>query len=114
MRLFRHRDRDEIFILLGTATFPGKGSGRVLDIVKSVGGTTYITGHGARNYLAHETFEANGIRVEYIDYQKKEYPQLHGAFNPYVSSLDLVANMGRAGAEMICSGTKYWKEFLSG
>jgi len=98
------------FLYSSRMNIDGKGSDRVLDIVKSVGGTTYITGHGARNYLAHETFEEQGVRVEYIDYQKKEYPQLHGPFNPYVSALDLIANMGKAGVEKICSGTKHWKE----
>lgn len=91
---------------------PGRGSDRVLDIVKTLGGTSYITGHGARNYLRHEEFEAQGVRVEYLDYRKKEYPQLHGPFNPYVSALDLIAGLGKAGAEKICSPARYWRDFL--
>ena len=96
-----------------TLGVPGTSSRRVLDIIRHFGGDTYITGHGARNYLEHELFESEGIRVEYIDYQERAYPQLHGDFTPYVSVLDLIANLGTAGREMMVSGTVYWKDFLS-
>lgn len=92
----------------------GSGSRRVLDLVKSVGGTIYVTGQGARNYLDHALFEREGVAVAYIDYRKLPYPQLHGAFTPYVTALDLVANRGSAGADAIVSTTKDWKEFLHG
>ncbi len=90
----------------------GSGSQRVLDIVRALGGTTYVTGWGARNYLAHERFERAGIAVEYMNYQKVPYPQLHGPFNPSVSVLDLVANTGKNGVEVIRSKTVNWKHFL--
>lgn len=91
---------------------PGKSWPRVLDVVRRLGGDVYVTGHGARHYLDHEAFEAAGVRVEYLDYQKRAYPQLHGPFTPYVSVLDLIANTGRAGRHVIASGTKPWREFL--
>jgi hypothetical protein len=89
----------------------GESSRRVLDIVKQCEGATYITGHGARNYLDHELFEREGVRVEYIDYKKIPYPQLHGEFTPFVSALDVIANVGREGGRLFASGTVYWKEF---
>ena len=89
----------------------GTGSARVLAVCEALGAERYVTGHGAREYLNHESFEAAGIRVEYLDYKKREYPQLHGAFTPFVSALDLAANCGRAGREVIDSGTVYWKDF---
>jgi len=99
-----HDSRD-----LGTS---GSSSQRVLDLTIKVGGTTYITGHGASNYLDHEIFENAGITVQYIDYQLSEYPQLHGAFTPYVTALDLVANCGPEGSEVIRSTTIPWREFI--
>jgi len=84
----------------------------VLSVVQGLGGDVYVTGHGARHYLDHEAFEAAGVRVEYLDYEKRVYPQLHGPFTPYVSVLDLIANVGRAGRDVIASGTKPWREFL--
>ena len=89
----------------------GTGSARVLAICAALGAERYVTGHGAREYLDHAAFEAAGVRVEYLEYEKHEYPQLHGAFTPFVSALDLAANCGRAGREVIASGTVYWKDF---
>ena len=80
--------------------------------VKHLGGDTYITGHGAQHYLDHELFAREGVHVEYMNYQKREYRQLHGAFTPYVSILDLIANEGRDGLKVITSGTVYWKDFI--
>ena len=90
----------------------GQSSRRVLDVVKRAGGTHYITGHGARQYLDHALFEAEGVRVEYLNYQKQAYPQLHGEFTPFVSVLDLIANLGKDGARVMVSGTVDWKEFF--
>lgn len=95
-----------------TLGISGLGSRRVLDIVLALGGDTYVTGHGASRYLDHDGFEQAGVRVDYMDYTKTPYPQLHGAFTPYVSALDLVANVGRAGIEVIRPRSTYWREFL--
>lgn len=95
-----------------TLGVPGNSSRRVLDIVRAVGGTVYITGHGARKYLDHEAFEATGVTVRYMQYRCLPYPQLHGEFSPYVSTLDLIANCGRRGIDYFCSESIYWKDFL--
>lgn len=89
----------------------GSGSERVLAIVRHLEGKTYVTGHGARNYLEHEAFENAGVNVAYMDYRKAAYPQLHGEFTPYVSILDAVANLGREAEQYIRSGTLDWRQF---
>jgi hypothetical protein len=86
---------------------------RVLAIVKAVGGTRYVTAHGAVNYLDHEAFERVGIAVEYMDYSKTAYPQLHGEFTPHVSILDLIANLGVDAQTAIRPKTIPWRDFLS-
>jgi len=88
----------------------GRNSERVLAIVKHCGGDTYITGHGAANYLDHLAFERHGVAVEYMHYQCRPYAQSHGPFTPYLSALDLVAHCGRDGRGLISSGTSSWKE----
>lgn len=100
------------FVEVGELGIAGASSQRVCDIVKALGGTRYITGLGARHYLDHPLFEDAGIRVEYMDYRKQPYPQLHGEFTPYVSLLDLIANTGPQGIDCIVSETQYWKDFL--
>ncbi|MFC1515417.1 WbqC family protein [Thermodesulfobacteriota bacterium] len=105
--------RPDKFLCSSDLGIGGKGSQRVLDIIKRLNGNNYITGHGALNYLDHELFEKNGVRVEYIDYKRIPYPQLFGEFNPHVSILDLIANVGTDGIRYINSESKYWKEFIN-
>jgi hypothetical protein len=90
----------------------GSGSARVRNVVAALKGTTYITGHGARHYLDHGLLESSGIRVEYMNYRRFPYPQLHGEFDPHVSALDLVANCGREGVRYVSSSTLHWKAFI--
>jgi hypothetical protein len=93
---------------------PGRGSARVLDLVKAAGGTTYITGHGARNYLDHDGFEQAGVSVEYMKYDPVPWPQPHGAFTPYVTALDLVAAVGAGDrAAHLAPATTGWRDFVS-
>jgi hypothetical protein len=88
---------------------PGSGSDRVYEIVKSLGGDEYISGRGGLNYLNHQKFDEAGIMVKYMEYKLSKYPQLHGEFTPYVSSLDLIANCGKSGKEFISSEAIYYK-----
>lgn len=91
----------------------GSSSNRVLDVVRQLGGTHYVTGHGASRYLDHELFERADVQVQYMSYQCAPYPQPHGPFTPYVSGLDLVAHCGREGTNCITSPAVPWREFMA-
>jgi WbqC-like protein family len=92
---------------------PGAGSDRVLAVCRALGGTRYLTGHGALAYLQHETFEAAGIAVEYLEYDLSPYPQRYGAFEPYVTALDLMANTGPAARDHVNARTVPWREMVA-
>lgn len=92
----------------------GRKGDRIKAIVKHFSGERYITGHGAVNYLDHEDFEKNDIEVRYMDYKKRPYPQMHGEFKPFVSTLDMIANVGHAAKEHVCSNSMYWRDFIDG
>lgn len=102
-----------VFLEASQLEIPGNSTQRVLNIVRKLGGTHYITGWGARHYLDHSLFEAAGIQVEYMSYRMTKYTQLHGEFTPYVSTLDLIANLGVEGRRIIGSPTTHWKDFLN-
>jgi WbqC-like protein family len=104
-------DLDTVFLDSRDLNIPGSGSQRVFDIVKHVGGKRYITGHGAKNYLEHELFEAAGVEVAYMEYEMRPYPQEHGKFTPYLSGLDLIASVGRGGLDYIASQAVDWRKF---
>jgi hypothetical protein len=104
---------NQSFIDVRTLNVDGSNSSRVLDVVKRLNGSAYITGHGAAKYLDHAQFEASNIDVRYMNYKCTPYNQAYGPFTPYVSSLDLVANLGRAGRSVIEPETISWKEFAN-
>lgn len=99
------------FVDVAHLDVPGSSGDRVLEVVQTVGGTEYVTGHGGWRYLDHERFEKSSVHVRYMNYRRSAYPQQYGEFVPFVSALDLVANCGRSGARYINSETIDWKEF---
>ena len=92
----------------------GASTRRLIDLCKATGSDVYVTGHGARRYLDHERFEAEGISVRYMDYRKVPYPQGHGEFTPFVSVLDAIANCGERTRDLICSSAVDWRDFNGG
>ncbi|MEO1789858.1 MAG: WbqC family protein [Pseudomonadota bacterium] len=87
-----------------------KGTERVLHLVKEVGGTRYVTGHGARNYLDHAAFEEHGISVDYMDYDVRAWGT-SADFTPYVTALDLLAHAGPKAADYLNPKTRDWRSF---
>ena len=91
----------------------GSGWERVLAVCRALKATRYISGHGGLDYLDHEAFEAAGVAVEYMDYDLAPYPQLHGPFEPYVTALDTLANLGPAAGAHVNARTVPWREMLA-
>lgn len=90
-----------------------KSTARVLGLCRHFEARNYLTAHGAADYLDHELFEQQGINVYYIDYQLIEYDQLHNDFTPYVSALDIVANIGQQSSHLLSGQKTPWKDFLN-
>lgn len=101
------------FVDARTLHVQGEKSQRLHDMVLALRGTKYITGHGARDYLDHALFERSAIAVEYMRYECIPYPQLHGPFTPYVTSLDLIANCGKRGSAVVRSSAVGWRQFVT-
>lgn len=90
----------------------GASSQRLRDITRVLGGTVYLTGHGALNYLDYDLFEEQEIEVRYMNYGIAPYPQAFGTFTPYVTSLDAIANCGPQVRDVLRSTTLNWRETL--
>ncbi|MCK9614359.1 MAG: WbqC family protein [Candidatus Omnitrophica bacterium] len=80
----------------------GRKTDRIIDILQKVGADTYLSGPSAKNYLEENKFSEHGIALEYKNYEYKEYSQLFGKFEPNVSILDMIFNIGADKKE-------YWK-----
>lgn len=81
-------------VFASTLNASGRKTERLVDICKKVGATAYLTGVGSKDYLEEPPFEAEGIKVVWQDFKHPVYPQLHGEFMPYLSSIDLLFNCG--------------------
>ena len=69
---------------------------RLVDICKQAGGTEYISGPAAKDYIEDRFFDESGIKLSWFDYVGyPEYPQLWGEFVHGVSILDLLFNCGK-------------------
>lgn len=84
--------------------FEGYKSDLVLDMCKKLGATSYIFGAQGRNYAEVDKFNEAGVAVYFQDYQHPVYPQLHGEFEPYMSIIDLLFNVGPDSYKTMMSG----------
>lgn len=78
----------------------GQSTDRLVDICQKSGADTYLAGAGGRNYMDLGLFEKVGVRVDFQDYEHPDYAQLHGAFVPKLSALDLLLNAGERSAQI--------------
>ena len=88
-----------------TLNVGGAKSERLLNICRHFGASTYLTGAAADAYLDKQLFERNGVRVEWQRFEHPVYPQLHGAFIPYLSALDLLLNCGCEAAAILAAAS---------
>lgn len=69
---------------------------RLIQICRSLGATTYLSGPSARAYLDEPRFAACGVSVKFLDFSGyPAYPQQFGAFDHHVTLLDLLFNTGK-------------------
>lgn len=72
----------------------GRKNELLVDILRKVDATHYLSGVGARDYFDPAPFSAAGIEVEWQAFKHPVYPQLHGEFVPFLSSIDMLFNCG--------------------
>ncbi|MCT1539291.1 MULTISPECIES: WbqC family protein [Lysinibacillus] len=73
----------------------GRKDEKLVSLLKSVQGNTYISGPAAMDYINNNLFETNNIKLIYKDYSNyPEYEQFHPPFEHGVSILDLIFQKG--------------------
>lgn len=76
-------------------TLPDGKTERLAGLCAQAGGTEYISGPAAKEYIEEEIFTEKGIKLTWFDYSGySEYPQLWGEFSHGVTILDLLFNCG--------------------
>lgn len=82
----------------------GGQSERLVNLCRHFNARRYLSGSAARDYLDVGLFERSGIKVTWQDYRHPVYPQLHGAFVPSLSAIDLLFNCGEQSPDILASG----------
>ena len=68
---------------------------RLLSLVKQAGGSEYISGPAAKDYIVDSIFADAGIKLSWMDYSGyPDYAQLNPPFEHGVTVLDLIFNEG--------------------
>ena len=97
------------FLKLGTefmdsSTFRPEGvkQDRLMDVLKKVGATEYISGPSAKSYISEESFEKEHMKLTWMDYSHYPvYPQQFPPFVHDVSVIDLLFNEGTAAIQYL-------------
>lgn len=86
------------FVNSGDYELKGDRVERLINLLKDIGATEYISGPAAKDYLNGQEhyFSENGIQLTYKNYGGyPEYEQLVKPFENYVSIVDLIANVSK-------------------
>lgn len=83
------------FLLASDLNVSGSSTDLLIRIIKKVGGDTYLSGVGAKNYQNEDAFKMNNIELIYSNFRHPIYPQLWGDFIPGLSIVDLLFNCGK-------------------
>jgi hypothetical protein len=72
----------------------GASNVMLVDLLNKCGATRYLSGQGAKAYFDAAPFVDAGIEVQWQEFVHPIYPQLHGAFVPMLSAIDMLFNCG--------------------
>jgi hypothetical protein len=93
-----------MFSELPENTETGNPSKTLANIAKALGADIYLSGDGGREYMDMDAFK--GIEVRFQNYKHPAYPQRFFGFEPYLSAIDALFNVGR----LLSSGESILKE----
>lgn len=66
----------------------------IIDILKKVNASHYLSGVGAKDYFEPESFTSAQLEVVWQKFSHPIYPQIYGDYIPYLSSIDILFNCG--------------------
>ncbi len=74
--------------------FTSRSTQRLVEIVESLSGDTYLSGSFGKNYLDASQFNDKNIKLEFHDFKHPVYKQNYEGFIPNMSSIDILFNTG--------------------
>ena len=97
---------DTVFYNSRELNVEGIKDDRLISICEKLKATEYLSGPAAKDYIRPEIFQNKDISLSYIKYEYKEYKQLYGDFDHFVTVLDVLFNCGDDAKDFIFEGKK--------
>lgn len=83
----------------------GSKADLLANICEKLDATEYVSPPGSRAYMdASTAFSDRGIAVRYHEYEHPVYTQMHGGFEPFMSTIDLLFNAGEDSLKILRKG----------
>jgi WbqC-like protein family len=83
------------FVRSSALAVTGAKTERLINVLRAVGATHYLSGPAARAYLDEQMFRDHGIELEWMHYDYRPYPQLYPPYDPHTTILDLLFMTGK-------------------
>ena len=81
--------------------FPEDPDDRLIALTKHFNADIYLAGSGGKEYMNMEKYTRSGVKVIFQEYSHPVYDQLFGAFEPFMSVVDLIYNHGEKSLEIL-------------
>ena len=82
------------FIRSSELNVDGQKTTRLINVLKKIGASEYVSGPAARDYIETEQFKRESIDLYWYEFSHPRYPQLYGDFVSHLSVIDLLFNAG--------------------
>ncbi|MFD1817361.1 WbqC family protein [Pseudarcicella hirudinis] len=101
-------------------SFPEIKDVKTVKIIRAINCNSYLSARGSAEYIEANTpggeFTKHNIPLYYHNYEHPQYPQINGAFLPFMGIIDLLYNVGfEQSLSIIKTGRRndiYYSEFL--
>jgi hypothetical protein len=98
---FQHLGISTKLIWSSDLSVEGTGSDRILNLCRAVGAKSYLSGVSGRDYLDLDSFRREHIDVEFQEFHHPVYDQAYPGFEPQMSVLDALLQMGPEAASLL-------------
>jgi len=77
------------------------GSDWCLEICKAVRADVYLAGSTAKDYLDEDSFKKSNIKLFFHKFDHPVYNQINGDFQPFMSAVDALFNLGEDAKKLV-------------
>ncbi len=84
----------------------GKSTELLIDILKKLNATTYLSGSHGKGYMDLPRFNEEGISVIFNEFEHPSYKQIYEPFIPAMSIVDMLFTQGKEKSKELLSQTK--------